>query len=317
MALHPAIALAHLEAARLATPRGETPEAWRAQALKIDQQVTLPRMRPAPACEVRDIDVPVPGCAPVRVRIYSPVDRAPQGALLSFFGGAFRQGGVHFPSSDTQNRSRAAKAGVLIAAVDYALAPESAFPAPVEQGRAALNWLMTSASALGFSPDNVAIGGLSAGGSIAAAVALSNRDSGGYGLRFQLLEVPVLDLTGEHLLAEVASDLGLSWPAVKRELLDMGKLYLNGADSRDPRASPLLADNFAGLPPAHVFTAEYDVLRGDGQAYVHALHASGQVGHEHYYAGMTHDSHFFDLVLPEAAAWQRDVIRLLRTLGES
>lgn len=314
MTLHPAITRAAADAARIATPRGTSPAAWRAQALKIDQEVTRRYMKPAPDCLVRDVNVPRPAHPPVRVRLYSPIDKRPTGALLHFFGGAFRQGGVHYPSSDITNRSRAAMSGILVAAVDYSLSPESSFPAPVEQGLAVLKWLADNASELGFPTGNIAVGGLSAGGNIAAAVALAARDSGGTQPLFQLLEAPVLDLTGGHFRAAAASELGLDWPIVRQDLIDMGRLYLNGVDPTIPRASPLLASNIRGLPPAHVFTAEFDVFRGDGEAFVHLLQAAGIPAVEHHFAGMTHDSHFFDLVLPEAIAWRQEAELLLRTL---
>ncbi len=272
-------------------------------------------MRPAPECIVEDVMVPVPEQAPVRVRLYSPADQKPHGALLHFFGGAFRQGGVHFPSTDITNRSRAARAGIVVAAVDYSLAPESRFPVPIEQGVAALSWLGDHAERLGIPARSIAIGGLSAGGGIAAGVALANRDADGPDLRFQLLEVPVLDLTGAHFDREVCPELGLSWTALEPDLLSMGRLYLDAADPANPLASPLLSPRLDGLPPAHVFTAELDVFRGDGSAFVDALIAAGTPALEHRYAGMTHDSHFFNDELPAAVRWQEHVIRLLRSIG--
>jgi acetyl esterase len=315
MAIHPAIAQATEQITRIIQPRGTTPDLWRAQAFRADREVTMPRMRPAPSCLVEDVIVPVPGLDPVRVRLYFPADRKPGGALLHFFGGAFRQGGVEFPSTDITNRSRAARAGVVIAAVDYALAPESRFPLPIRQGLAALSWLAGHADRLGFPSRSIAIGGLSAGGNIAAAVALANRDEEGHDLQFQLLEVPVLDLTGAHFDREICGDLGLSWTALEPDLLAMARLYLEEADPTNPLASPLLSPRLDGLPPAHVFTAELDVFRGDGSAFVDALVSSGGVAREHRYAGMTHDSHFFSNELPAAAQWQEHVVRLLGTIG--
>ena len=313
MPLHPVIKHVAAKVARATTPRSDIPAVWRSQALTVDREVTRSYMKPAPDCFVRDVEILCANKAPLRIRLYSPRHQRPAGALLHFFGGAFRQGGVDYPSTDITNRTRAARSGILVAAVDYALSPESRFPEPIDQGLAALEWLASNSATLGFPAGNVAIGGLSAGGNIAAGVALAARNYPIPNLLFQLLEVPVLDLTGEHFLGEVAVGLGQNWHSIKHDLIEMGLLYLRGANPTDPHASPLLAPQVGGLPPTHVFTAEYDVFRGDGSAFVDRLRASGIPAQEYRYAGMTHDSHFYDLALPQARAWRRDVERLLYT----
>ena len=133
-----------------------------------------------PAPDVRTVEhhVEVPGHPAVRVRIYYPavVGDAPVPAVLAFFGGAFRIGGIDYPTTDAAYRRRTVDAHVAIVAVDYALAPEHRYPVQVEQGYAALVWLFERADELGVDPSRIGVLGISAGGNLAAAVALMNRD---------------------------------------------------------------------------------------------------------------------------------------------
>ena len=158
-------------------------------------------------------------------------------------------------------------------AVDYRMAPEHRFPAAVDDSIAAARWVRREAQRLGVDADRMAVGGDSAGGNLAAVVALAARDAGDLPLAFQLLIYP-------------ATDQRRGWPShqangqgylLTKESMDYyHDHYL--ADPRhdlDWRASPLLHDDHRGLPPAFVLTAGYDPLRDEGLQYAHRLSAAG------------------------------------------
>jgi acetyl esterase len=257
----------------------------------------------------------------VRIRIYYPdapdarEEAAPVPAWLTFFGGAFRIGGIDYPTTDAMNRRRAREASVAMVAVDYALAPEHRFPTQIEQARAALEWLHRSAPELGIDPLRLGVHGVSAGASIAAALTLRNRDGGGLPIRLQVLEVPVVDLTGAHIDLRATRALGIPSILARRELRSIARTYLPSArDARSPLASPLRAESHARLPEAVIFTAEYDPLRGDGAAYAARLRLAGVEASAVQYLGVTHDVPIFTGVLPAARRWHRDVVAALTRL---
>lgn len=278
-----------------------------------------------PDVRVEEHTVSVPGRPDVRVRIYYPDlesapnddDRAAVPATLAFYGGGFRIGGIDYPTTDAGFRLRAFDAGVAVVAVDYALAPEHKFPTAVEQGVAALGWLADNASRLGIDGKRLAISGISAGGNIAASVALANRDGRNVPLRLQLLEVPVVDLTGRHIDFAPVRAMGVPTIFAIREMRSVARTYLpNPSDARNPLASPLLAPSHAGLPPAHILTAEFDALRGEGAAYGEKIRADGGDATVVRYVGMTHDTPIFLGAVPAARRWHRDVVTALRTLHD-
>ena len=281
-----------------------------------------------PDVRIAEHRVPVPGYPAVRVRIYYPelVDGGPEAgsdadsaarvpAAVAFFGGAFRIGGIDYPTTDAGYRRRALDASVAIVAVDYALAPEHRYPTQVEQGHAALLWIFEHADELGIDGDRIAVLGTSAGGAIAAAVTLMNRDRTGPPIRLQVLEVPVTDLTGRHLDLGATRALGIPTFIALRELRSIAQTYLpNRRDAWEPYASPLRAASHEGLPPAVVLTAEYDPLRGDGDAYVAALRRARVEASAVRYLGVTHDTPIFTGVLPAARRWHDDIVTALRRL---
>ncbi|WP_091704625.1 alpha/beta hydrolase [Microbacterium sp. cf046] len=269
--------------------------------------------------EVRTTEhtVPVPGHPDVRVRIYYPAENpdALVPACLTFFGGAFRIGGIDYPTTDAANRRRAVDAGVAMVAVDYALAPEHRYPTQVEQAHAALVWLFETAKRLGIDPGRIGIGGTSAGACICAALALVNRDRTRLPVRLQLLEVPVTDLTGRRLDLRATRAMRIPTFIAVRELRSVARTYLPDRRlAREPYASPLRADSHERLPPAVIMTAEYDPLRGDGVAYVAALRRAGVDASAVQYLGVTHDTAIFTGVLPAARRWHSDVVSALRGL---
>ena len=163
-----------------------------------------------------------------------------------------------------------------VATVEYRLAPEHRFPTAAEDCYAALRWTVANAERLGIDPTRVAVGGESAGGNLAAAVALMARDRGGPSLALQLLEVPVTDISAG---AENHPSVRLYGEGYGLDRADMdfyaNEYLADPTDGSSPYASPLLADDLTGVAPAHVITAEYDVLRDSGEAYARRLAEAG------------------------------------------
>lgn len=272
---------------------------------------------PGPEVPTSDHVVAVRGYPDVRVRLYRPAGDAdgPRAGVLSFFGGSFQLGGLDWTSVDAAFRSRAEDAGVVVAGVDYALAPEHRFPTAVEQGYAALVWLQDHAEELGVDPARIAINGTSSGGNIAAAVALLARDRGRPPLALQVLEVPALDLTGRHIDFQPLRRMRIPLILARRELVSVAEAYLTDRRlAADPVASPLLSPSLAGLPPAHVLVSEFDPLRGDGIAYVEALRRAGVDASAVEYMGATHEAAMYRAVVPLAERWHRDVVTALRSV---
>ncbi|MFE4667786.1 alpha/beta hydrolase [Streptomyces sp. NPDC056716] len=292
------------------------PEEQRERALAYERAV-YPRLGPAgPELPVREHVVPVAGRPDVAVRLYYPREPAPDlrlPACLHFFGGAFVQGGLHHPSVAAMCALRAARADVVIAAVSYALAPEHPFPTALEQGWAALDWLMREAGSLGVDPGRIAIAGQSAGGNLAAALTQLNRDRARHPLALQILEVPGLDLTrgaGERVTdgiteAELAPlERAVDWYVPRVE------------DRPDPRVSPLLAKDFGGLPPAYIFTAEVDPLRDDGERYAAALAGAGVPVTAMRLLGLPHEGGMYERVSGTARVAQAAIAQALRALHD-
>ncbi|MDR1388323.1 MAG: alpha/beta hydrolase [Propionibacteriaceae bacterium] len=333
MSIDPVIQRIQAEVKAAAAKPSSQPAQWRAEALRLDQLMAAEAYGQPAAVETEDVFIDPPGLPRLRLRLYHPpADRTPtdggadandpdggptadqpggpsdrRGAYLGFFGGAFRQGGLDFPSVDWTWRERARRSGSLVVGVDYALAPEHPYPTAVEQGHAALEWLAGQADRWRVDPDRLVIGGLSSGGNLAAAVALMARDRGGPRLALQILEVPALDLTGRHLDLAAARGLGAPGFLIKFGLRVVAKTYLGPRAAqlaRQPYASPLLADDLAGLPPSLILTAEHDILRGDGLAYADRLRRAGVDATALVYTGQTHESSVFTRVLPSARHWQ-------------
>lgn len=304
-------------------PRARARAKHRKAALAWDRRELKIVGTPGPKVRATEHRLAPDGAPPFRVRIYYPepprdgggTDARPVPAALTFFGGAFRIGGIDYPTTDAAHRRRAMDAGVAIVAVDYALAPEHRYPVPVEQAYVALTWLFARAPDLGIDAARIGVAGTSAGANLATALTLVNRDGAGHPLRLQVLEVPVVDLTGRHLDLRAMRGLGIPRFIALRELRSVASTYL--ADPRQAReayASPLLAASHEGLPPAVILTAEYDPLRGDGDAYGAALRRAGVDASVVRYQGATHDTPIFTGALPAARRWHDDVVTALRRL---
>ncbi len=253
-----------------------------------------------PDIEVGRVHVPGPA-GPIPVRVTRPRGRRRVPAIVHIHGGGWVYGSPD-QSADLAI-SYARHVGAAVFAVGYRLAPEHPFPAAYEDCIAALDWLLDYGAAENIDTARVAITGESAGGNIAAAVALAAARAG-KPLRLQLLNYPALDTDfGSASYADNADAPVLS----AAEMRHFWSLYLGGDFGiDDERARPLIAQIPEGLAPAHVVVAQHDPLRNDGLAYVDKLNAAGIVATTFNAAGLTHGFlRAFD-VSSFVAAIQRD-----------
>lgn len=246
----------------------------------------------------------------IPIRNYSPVGAgsAALPTLIYYHGGGYVIGNLD--THDGLCRMMANESGMRVIAVDYRLAPEHRFPAAVEDACAALEWIETHVSDLGVDTNRLAVGGDSAGGGLAAAVAQWAKARGGPKLAFQMLLFPVTQIGGEtRSMRENAEGYFL-----EKQTLDwFFEHYLEtGADKSDLRMSPLLAKDVSGLPPAYLMTAEYDPLHDEGIAYADRLRAVGVPVTVADYPGLVHDFVYLQAVLPQAGEALRRACAALR-----
>jgi len=229
---------------------------------------------------------------PLRYRLYRPAGSSLHDALpvlLWFHGGGWTLGNIE--SYDVACREMANRSGCAVMALAYRLAPKHPFPAAVDDCFSAIRWVATHADALAIDPSRLAVGGDSAGGNLAAVTALRCRDENGPILSFQMLIYPSTDQRGVSASHQrFAEGYLLSQASIRF----FQSCYLRrDSDYLDWRASPLLAESLAGLPPALVITASHDPLVDDSHAYADRLEAAGVAVQRHAYPGMIHG--FFTL----------------------
>jgi acetyl esterase len=253
-----------------------------AQARAFFDQMQLPRPE-VKVAEVVNRTIPGPA-GEIPVRIYRPEGRAPFPALVYFHGGGWVIGSLE--THDGSCRELANRAGCVVVSVDYRLAPEHRYPAAAEDCFAATKWVAAHAAELGVDAKRIAIGGDSAGGNLAAVVALMARERRGPALRFQLLVYPVTDADfSRPSYRENAEGYLLSTKAME---WFWGHYVADAAQRAEPFASPLRAKDLAGLPPAFVLTAEFDPLRDEGDAYAERLRQAGVPTRWKRYDGAIH-----------------------------
>ena len=219
---------------------------------------------------VEDMEVFGPE-GPIPIRLYYPSDAPNLPVLVWYHGGGWVLGSVEH--DDPTARRLCVGAGVIVISVDYRLAPENPYPAAVDDAYAAAVWAWQNAARYGGDQTRIAIGGVSAGANLAAAVTLLSRDRGGTAFRHQLLVVPVTDCRMQTAsYAENADGYMLTRASMEWYYDHYAPA---GIDRTQPSISPLLAKSQAGLPPADVHVAEFDPLRDEGEAYAAALEAAG------------------------------------------
>lgn len=259
-------------AAYLESQKGERPRS----ALSVDETRAAMRRNasavgPGPALSrVEDLSL----AAGLRARQYRPEIAASLPLLVYFHGGRFFSGDLE--THDAVCRSIAMSAGCRVLAVDYRLAPEHPFPAAWDDACAAVEWALAQNVAVGVAGD-------SAGANLAAAAALDKRQSA---LQCQVLIYPMIDATCS---LESHNEFAAGYGPGSADMARGWREYLGaGTDPRDPRASPLFANEFDGVAPALVLTAEYDCLRDEGEAYAKKLEQAGAPVQLQRYDGMIH-----------------------------
>ena len=253
----------------------------------------LPR---APVPRVENLEVPG-AVGPLKARLYAP-SSSPSDAklpvLLYLHGGGFTIGSVE--THDSLCRQLALRSGAAVLSLDYRLAPEHRFPSAVDDCWAVMQWLFASANTLGLDGTRIAVGGDSAGGTLAAVCALHARDLG-LKLALQLLITP-----GAAAHADTPSHRQFA----EGHLLDAASIawffnhYIDVAQRSDWRFAPLNADDHSGLAPACVVLAECDPLVDEGMAYADALRAAGGQVSLELFRGVTHDFIKMGRSIPEA-----------------
>jgi len=271
-------------------PFSLTPDQWR--ELFANQAGAAPGPEVA---RVEMLEIPGPDAA-IPARLYAPPGTDAKPGLVFFHGGGFVLCGLD--THDSTCRELAVGADCVVVSVDYRLAPEARFPAAPEDCYAATKWVHDEAAGLGIDPSRLAVAGDSAGGNLAAVVAIMSRDRGGPDLAHQLLIYPVT----EHRFDTESYRTNGEGYFLSRDMMRwFWHQYLeNEADGREPYASPLLAESLAGLPSATVLTADYDPLRDEGRAYAEALKKAGVETQYTNYPGVFHGFFGMPAQIPRA-----------------
>jgi len=312
MPLHPVIHKA-LSLAADALPYHALPIAQaRAQARQAYRRVDPP----FPVGAVHDLQITGPGGA-MGLRIYRPHGEGTHPVVVFFHGSGFVV--LDLDSHDDICRRLCAGASCVVVSVDYRLAPEHKFPAATDDCLAATRWAFEHAEAYGGDVARMAVAGDSAGGCLAAVTALRIRDEGGPALRGQLMWYPVTDYPSKppDSYRAYANGYGLTHAG----MLWFWDQYLpESSAASHPHASPLRMQTPVGLPSAYVMVAEFDVLRGEGEAFARRLNAGGvavvsgcQAGMNHGFLKYTGIIEEADAAMDDACVWLRRVMQIETT----
>ena len=214
-------------------------------------------------------------------------------------------------TADWVCRELCMQAGMVVVSVDYRLAPEHPFPAGPEDAFASLRWVAEHAASFGGDTTRISVGGDSAGGALAAVCCLLAKARGGPAIRSQLLIYPGAD----HDLGRASVTEFAEAPILTRETMDWfrGHYFPPGTDLSDMRASPALAPDHTGLPPACVLTAEIDPIRDSGEAYAVTLAQAGVLTTAKRYAGIFHGFFTMGPSMAKTREAVADAARFLRT----
>ena len=262
-----------------------------------------------PVASVLNRSIPGPG-GDLRLRIYTPSGKGPFPLMVFFHGSGFVL--CSLDTHDGVCRNLCNAAGCVVVSVDYRLAPEHKFPAGAVDCYEATKWADAHARELNADPGRLVIAGDSAGGNMVAVTAMMIRDKGGPALRGQLMIYPVTDYfdSGHPSFTENAEGYGLTAAGMR---WFWGHYLNNETEAENPLASPLRAKTLGGLPAALIITAQYDVLRDEGERYGARLAEAGVPVKVSRYDGMHHG--FFSMygivdkakqALEESAAWLKE-----------
>jgi acetyl esterase len=263
----------------------------------------LPR---APLRRIENLALPAADGTPLKARLYAEAQAADLPVLLYLHGGGFTVGSLN--THDSLCRQLALRSGGAVLSLDYRLAPQHRFPTAVNDVWSGLQWLRAQARALELDAGRIAIGGDSAGGTLAAVAALQARDAG-LPLSLQLLITP-----GTTAHADTASHRRFAHGYLLEEptIRWFFDHYIDPAERTDWRFAPLLAPELDGVAPACVVLAECDPLVDEGLAYADRLRASGVAVELELYRGVTHDFIKLGRSIPEALQAQQAAAEALK-----
>jgi acetyl esterase len=258
-------------------------------------------------------DIIIPGAPLIPARIYRPVETRSEGLVIFLHGGGFVIGNLE--THDHVCRDLCRRAGIVVLAVDYRLAPEAKFPAAVDDSVKATCWAARNASRLSIDPGKIIVAGDSAGGNLAAVTAIRLRDEDGPPLRGQLLIYPVTDYHTPGTASYITHASGFS--LTRGAMIRFWREYLaDETYATHVHAAPLRASDLSNLPPALVLTAEFDPLRDEGEAFARKLADAGVAVTLKRYDGLIHG--FFRMAavskransaIDDAVAWMHQVLR--------
>jgi acetyl esterase len=249
-----------------------------------DMMAAAPRPQGEAVAEVEDRTIHANG-ADIPVRIYRPDNsREPKPVLVWYHGGGWVIGSLD--GADFGCRIMTNASGCVVISVDYRLAPEHKFPVAADDCYAVTKWVADNAAELNIDGSRIAVGGDSAGGNLAAVVALMARDGGGPDIKYQALIYPVTDFSfGTKSYTDNADGYLLTKDSM---VWFWGHYLSNEGDGGSFKASPLRAADLSGLPPAIVITAEFDPLRDEGEAYAERLRRADVTVEAKRYDGQIH-----------------------------
>jgi acetyl esterase len=294
--------LERMARARRAPLQSLTPQEARTAYLFGAEVLDAPR---APLPRVDDFTLPAADGTPLPARLYAP-SHARLPVMLYLHGGGFTIGNLE--THDSLCRQFALRSGAAVVALDYRLAPEHRFPTAVEDAWAALQGLASAGDRLGLDTRRLAVGGDSAGGTLAAVCALLARDAG-LPLVLQVLVTPGTIARGD---TPSYARFGHGF-LLDTEVIDwFFDQYIDRADRDDWRFAPLNAEDVEGVAPACVVLAECDPLADEGVAYADRLRAQGVDVALELYRGVTHDFIKMARMLPEATQAQQAIADALR-----
>ncbi|WP_338452744.1 alpha/beta hydrolase [Niallia oryzisoli] len=259
--------------------------------------------------KVENLTIPVDG-GQIGLRLYSPKGQGPFPVFVYYHGGGWVLGDLDV--IDPILRSVTNSTECLVVSVDYRLAPEYKFPIPAEDCYAATKWVSENIAIYNGDPSRIAVGGDSAGGNLAAVVPLMAKDRGGPSIAYQVLLYPVTNFSfNTQSYLENGKDHYLETSAMHW----FANQYLNNEEDKyNPYASPLLADDVSGLPPALIITAEYDVLRDEGEAYATRLKEAGVPVEQTRYDGQIHGFFWMPVIMADA---KRALQQITNTLNQA
>lgn len=309
MALHPQVK-AHLD--RLAGSNFADLHDFTPEQVRQGMRVMTQALGAGEAVAAVQDHVIATAAGELAIRIYHPQPDRALPVLVYFHGGGYVLGDLD--THDGLARALANRADRVVVSVDYPLSPEHKYPAAINAGFAATRWVATHAAEFGGDGTNLAVAGDSAGGNLAAVVALLARDAGGPEIAAQVLIYPDLDFRRSNVsIREFAGKYGNISRPTQQWFMNH---YLNAEHEKlDGHVSPLLATALDGLPPAHIVTAEYDALRDEGEEYGARLQAAGVPTTVIRYAGMIHE--FIRWPFDDAARALDDIAAALRTAAVS